>query len=162
VTREERDRLLARYRTGYAELTDALGGTTPAEIDWAPGSGEWSVRQIVHHLADADTFAAARLRRILTESDPAIPAYDEQVLAERLAYAVRPIEPALQVVDAVRAATVQVLDRLGEADWQRSGRHSEMGPYSVERWLEFNAAHAYDHAAQIRQVRAAWAARRPG
>lgn len=160
MTAAQRGHLVARYKTGYAEMADALRGLTPAELDWRPGSGEWSVREIVHHLADADTFAATRLRRLLTEADPAIPAYDEQVLAERLAYRARPIEPALQVVLAVRAASAQLLDHLGEADWLRTGRHSEMGPYSVERWLEFNAAHAYDHAAQVRQTRAAWAVRR--
>ena len=47
-----------------------------------------------------------------------------------------------------------------EAEWRRAGTHGEMGPYSAERWLEFNAAHAHDHAAQIRQTRAAWAAHR--
>ncbi len=159
MTTDERRALVARYKSGSAEVSEALRGIAPPELDWRPAPDEWSVREIVHHLADADTIAAARLRRLLTEDNPPIPAYDEQVLARRLQYAGRPIEPALQAIEALRATSAQLLDRLADADWRRSGTHSEMGPYSVERWLGFNAAHAYDHASQIRQTRAAWTAR---
>ena len=160
MTADERTALIARYRAGHAEVTAALRGLEAEALDWRPAPDQWSAREIVHHLADADTMAAARLRRILTEADPAIAAYDEQVLAERLRYRDRPIEPALRAIEAIRATTAEILDGLGEADWARAGTHSEMGPYSAARWLEFNAAHAVDHAAQIRQARAAWAARR--
>ena len=44
-------------------------------------------------------------------------------------------------------------DVRSEDEWQRTGTHEEMGPYSVERWLEVYAAHAHDHAAQIRRAR---------
>jgi hypothetical protein len=47
-----------------------------------------------------------------------------------------------------------------EADWQRAGTHSDSGPYSTERLLQTYAAHAHDHAAQIRKNREGWAARR--
>jgi len=160
MTADGRARLVARFKAGYAEVADALRGITPEELDWQPGSDEWSVREIVHHVADADTMGAARLRHILTEDNPPIPAYDDQVLAARLRYRERPIEPALLTIEALRACTAQLLDALTEAEWRRAGTHSEMGAFSAERWLEFNAAHAHDHATQIRQTRAAWTARR--
>jgi len=160
VSPEERSRLIARHKTGHAEVTDALRGIGLEELDWRPGPDAWSAREIVHHVADADTMAAARLRSILTEEAPPIAAYDEQVLARRFRYRERPIEPALRAIEALRATAAELLDGLTEADWHRAGTHSELGPYSVERWLEFNAAHAHDHAAQIRENRAAWASRR--
>ncbi|HEV8307793.1 MAG TPA: DinB family protein [Methylomirabilota bacterium] len=161
MTADERKSLIARYKAGPAEVTDALRGITPSELDWRPGGDEWSAREIVHHLADGDLIAAARLRRLLTEDAPRIEAFDEGIYARRFAYAARPIEPALQAIEAARATTAQILEQLGEADWRRVGTHSEMGPYSVERWLEINAVHAHDHAAQIRQNRDGWTARRP-
>jgi DinB superfamily len=160
VSPEERSRLVARHNAGHAEISEALRGIGPEELDWQPGPDAWSVREIVHHVADADTMAAARLRSILTEETPAIAAYDEQVLARRFRYRERPIEPALRAIAALRATAAELLGGLAEADWQRAGTHSELGPYSVERWLEFNAGHAHDHAAQIRENRAAWASRR--
>lgn len=158
MTAEERRALVARYQAGYAEVLEALRGLEPEALDWRPAPGEWSVREIVHHLADSETISGVRLRRLLVEEAPAIQAYDEALYARRLRYAERPIEPALRALEAARATTAQLLEGMTEADWRRAGTHSELGPYSVERWLEASAGHAHEHAAQIRRNRAAWAA----
>ena len=115
---------------------------------------------MVHHLADSETISGIRLRRLLTEDTPTIQGYDEQEYARRLRYQNRPMEPALEAFKAARATTAQLLDAMMEADWQRAGVHSESGPYSATRWLEIYAAHAHEHAGQIRQNRASWAAQR--
>ena len=49
----------------------------------------------------------------------------------------------------------QILQRLSEEQWQRTGTHTEDGPYGVEAWLETYAAHGHDHADQIRSAREA-------
>ncbi len=156
----ERQALIARYEAGYGEVVDALRGITPDELDWRPTPSEWSAREVVHHLADSETISGIRLRRLLAEDAPAIQGYDESVYARRLHYADRPIEPALRALEAARATTAQILHGMTDADWRRAGTHSESGPYSAERWLEIYAAHAHDHAGQVRRNRAAWAARR--
>ena len=56
---------------------------------------------------------------------------------------------------AVRASTAELLERLKEQDWGRAGTHTESGPYTMDDWLEIYAAHAFDHAEQIRRVRGA-------
>ena len=56
------------------------------------------------------------------------------------------------ILRAVREATADLLDRMTDADWTRTGTHSESGAYSAERWLEIYAAHAHDHADQIRRA----------
>lgn len=160
MTAEERSSLIARYRAGYEEVVAALRGITPEELDWRPAPSEWSAREVVHHLADSETISGIRLRRLLTEDNPQIQGYDEQHYVRRLRYAARPVEPALRALEAARATTVQLLDLMTEADWRRAGVHSESGPYGAEGWLEIYAAHAHDHAAQIRQNRAGRAAQR--
>jgi hypothetical protein len=110
---------------------------------------------VVHHLEDAELTGAVRLRRLLTEDAPFIPAFDEEVYRERLAYASRPIEPALDAIRAAHVTTTELLDGLTADAWTRTGTHSEEGPYSLERWLAFHAAHTHEHAAQIRQLRLA-------
>lgn len=160
MTRDERQQLIARYKAGYAEVVAALRGIGPEELDWRPAPGEWSAREVVHHLADSETVAGMRLRRLLTEDKPLIQGYDQDEYARRLRYQERPMEPALQAFEAVRATTAQLFDAMTEADWQRAGTHSEAGPYSTERLLQTYAAHAHDHAAQIRKNREGWAARR--
>lgn len=162
MTAGERAALIARYKVGYGEVEAALRGIAPAELDWRPAPGEWSAREIVHHLADSETISGIRLRRLLVEDSPTIQGYDQDEFARRLHYQDRAMEPALQAFQAARATTAQLLDAMSEADWQRTGVHTESGLYLATRWLQIYAEHAEIHAAQIRQNRAAWAEQRGG
>src|SRR5690349_24380123 len=149
---DERARLLERYRDGAGAVSDALAGATEADLDRRPpGDGEWTAREIVHHLADSESMAYIRLRRVLAEDDPLIQGYDEPEWARRLHYD-RPIEPSLAVARAVRASSAQLLASLDDAEWSRTGTHSESGSSGVERWLHIYAGHPADHAAQIRRA----------
>ena len=145
--------LIEQYKDGYRVVTEALEQITEAELDARPGTGGWSAREIVHHLADSEMTSAIRLRRLLAEDRPEIMGYDEEEFARRLYYD-RPIDASLEALRAARRTTAAILERLTEAEWAREGTHSESGRYTVEDWLEIYAAHAHDHAAQIRAARA--------
>ena len=151
---EGRAELIARYKAGVAEVEAALAGADEAELDAVPADGEWSARMVVHHLADSESNAYVRVRTLLAEDEPFIQGYDEGQFARRLHYD-RPTEVSLAVFRAVRASTAGLLDQLGDEDWNRSGTHSESGAYSMDDWLEIYAAHAFDHAEQIRRARQA-------
>jgi hypothetical protein len=143
--------LIKRYRDGHREVMDALDGIKENELDRS-ASGEWTPREIAHHLADSEMNGAIRLRRLLAETAPAISGYDEAAYAKKLTLD-RPIHPSLEAMRGARESTAQLLDRLTEDDWKRAGTHSERGKYTVEDWLTIYAAHAHDHAAQIRRSR---------
>lgn len=150
---DDRQQLLERYRTGVAAVDKAVEGITDDELDRRPsGEGEWTAREVIHHLADSESMAYIRLRRLLAEDEPVIQGYDEPEWARRLHYD-RPIEPSLAVVRAVRGSSHQLLEALSEREWSRTGTHSESGQYSVEGWLRIYADHCHDHAAQIRRAR---------
>jgi DinB superfamily len=108
---------------------------------------------VIHHLPDSESNSYLRVRKLLAEDDPMIQGYDQERFAQRLQYE-RPAENSLAVFRAVRASTAELLDRLGDEDWSRAGTHSESGAYSMEDWLETYAAHAFDHADQIRRAAA--------
>ena len=112
------------------------------------------------HCADAEGNAHLRLRYLLAEKDPLIVAFDQEAWARALDYARRPLAPALATVFAVRANTVPLLRAMPEDGWSRSGRHTEMGVFTVERWLELYAGHLEDHARQIEANLGAWRAQR--
>ena len=147
-----REWLMDRYASAADAVDDALGGIDEADLDRRPPSGEWTARQIVHHLADSESMAYVRLRRVIAEDDPIIAGYDEPEWARRLHYD-RPIEPSLAVLRAVRASSHQLLTALTPDEWARSGTHSDSGSYSVERWLAIYAEHSHEHADQIRRAR---------
>ena len=154
MTHEERDALLARYRDGAAEFAAAVAGVTASELDAHPVEGEWSIREIAHHLADSELTSAVRLRRLIAEDDAAILGYDERSFTDRLHATERSISSSVEAAAAARASTLTILECLTDDEWTRTGTHSESGAYGVEKWLEIYAQHAHGHADQIRRARA--------
>jgi hypothetical protein len=153
VDQTERSALIDQYRTGTSDVEDALTGVTDDELDRPPADpADWTARQVTHHLADSETMAYIRLRRLLAEDAPVIGGYDEPEWARRLHYE-RPIDSSVTVLAAVRDASLELLERLTDADWTRTGTHSDSGPYGVEDWLRIYAVHAHEHADQIRTAR---------
>ena len=84
--------------------------------------------------------------------------YDQDAWARIFDYHARPLEPALSVVEAVRAHTTALLRTLPDDAWSRAGRHSESGTYSMEAWLRIYSDHLEGHARQIERNLDAWRA----
>jgi len=147
----KRDALISRFREGYAAVEQAVDGLTDDDLDRPGPEGGWTPRQVVHHLADSEATAYVRLRKLIAEDEAIIQAYDEPEFARRLHYD-RPIGSSLAVLQAVRAASLELLESLTPTEWDRRGTHAESGAYSVDDWLRIYAGHSLDHAAQIREA----------
>ena len=159
MTPEEREKLITQYSEGYEEVVKSLEGFPANQLTARPLEGKWTACEIVHHLADSEMTSAIRLRKLLAEERAAIQNYDEAGFAVRLKYNERPIQHALDAFRAARATTTELLKMASEDDWRREGSHPEHARYSVEDWLRIYAAHAHNHAAQIRRLREALASR---
>jgi hypothetical protein len=157
MTSEDRNRLIAQYAAGYKEVHAALEGFPAAALTAHPFPGKWSAREIVHHLADSESFSAQRLRKLLSEEHPVIQGYDQDAWAVLLRYNLRDHAPALELFRAVRATTAQLLPEMTDEDWKRAGWHMESGLYTASTWLQIYAVHAHNHAAQIARLKAALA-----
>jgi hypothetical protein len=153
MTNEERNELIAKYAAGYDEVVRALEGLSAEDLTAHPIDGKWSAAEIVQHLADSEMTSAIRLRRLLVEDKPEIQGYNQDLFATRLLYNDRDIAPALHAFRGARATTVQLLERMTAEDWLLEGTHSESGRYTAEDWLRIYAAHAHDHACQIRRLK---------
>jgi len=149
---EERAQLIKRYRDGHRMVMQAFEGITEKELDRSADEGEWTPRQIAHHLADSEMMSAIRIRRLLTEDKPVIFGYDEKAFAEKLT-SDRPIQPSLEAMHWARETCAQLLERMTEDDWRIVGTHTESGRYTPEDWLRIYASHGHDHAEQIKRSR---------
>jgi hypothetical protein len=150
---QERQDLIAKYKDGYDEVLRSLEGFPNELLTAHPITGKWSAAEIVHHLADSETTSGLRLRRLLVEDHPLIQGYDQDAYADRLHYNQRDTAASLDALRTARSTTSQLFEFMSEEDWNREGTHSESGSYSVEDWLTIYAAHAHNHAAQIRRLR---------
>jgi hypothetical protein len=96
INADERAALIKLYKDGHRAVMDAFRGVADEELDRS-ASGEWTPRQIAHHLADSEMTSGIRLRRLIVEENPVIQGYDEAEFAMRLT-SDRPIGPSLEVM----------------------------------------------------------------
>lgn len=160
MTPDERTTLIARYQAGPAELEAAWNELPPEVQRWKPSPQDWSAHEIVVHCADSETYAATRIRLLVTSPTPLIVGYDQEQWVTDLGYEETPVETAFAVVSAVRAHTSLLLPRLTDAQWQAVGTHTDDGAFAASDWLEGYGNHLHIHAAQIRDNLARWHASR--
>ena len=147
----ERPELLIAYLESTSEIELVLGELSENQLESREGPSEWSVRQIVHHLADNEVADAMRLRQMLAHDSPLIVPFDELLFTERLHYE-REIESSVATFFALRTSSGAILEQISDADWSRSGRHEEHDRYSVEILVQKNIEHDRAHVDQIRRA----------
>jgi hypothetical protein len=147
MTPEERALLIKRYEDGFAAFVEALDSVPETRLDFAP-AGQWSARQIAHHVADAEVVRAYRLRQLLAQDAPQIPGFDEQQFVAKLHY-YRPVAASMALFKAAVASNVELLTLVFPEDWLRAGHHEEFGVFTLEDWLQRAASHSYEHAEQL-------------
>ena len=152
----ERVKRIEQYEQGPERLRQALALVPDEVVKWRPAPGRWSVHEIVCHCADSEVNAYARLRYLLAEQSPVILGYDQDEWARIFDYHALPMGPSLAIVESVRAGTTALLKRLTEDAWTRTGRHTESGEYTVDRWLTIYSDHVEGHARQIERNLEAW------
>lgn len=159
MSRAEREPLVDQYARGPGRLREALAKVPKEALQWRPGPGRWSVHEVVVHCADSEANAALRIRYLVAETAPLIVGYDQDAWVRLFDSHAQPLEEALAAAASARDRTVPLLRRMTDADWAKTGRHTESGPYSAEDWLRIYAAHLEGHARQIERNTEAWAAR---
>jgi len=133
------------------ELRTVVDGC--GDLDHPIREGAWSIRQLVHHLADSHMQAFARTKHVLTEETPTIVAYDEVAWA-RLADAALPPEASLDFLEALHVRWVEVLRGMSPDDLARPYRIAGSDVVRQAWRLPLTYAwHGVHHAAQIRQAR---------
>jgi len=130
------------------QLRQCLRPLSDAKIDTPYREGGWTVRQLVHHIADSHMTALFRVHKALSEESPSVPGYDEAAFAKLSDYKA-PIEWSLTIIEGVHARWVLLLQSLTEAQWQRSFLHSERGPQKIDFTTLNYAWHSRHHLAHI-------------
>lgn len=125
------DRQLIEAFADTARLAQSVAGLTREELLAKPGPGDWSIQQVVIHMADSDEIAIDRMKRIIIEDQPAQLWADETAYAEKLFNDDQSIEDALLIFEAGRRQFARVLRRLADDAFERVGIHNKKGPVSL-------------------------------
>ncbi len=153
ITVEQRREWLDQIAEAPARLRAAIEGLSPQQLDTPYRPGGWTVRQVVHHLPDSHLNAYVRFRLALTEDEPVIKPYAEDRWAELADAKTGPVEPSLDLLEALHDRWVRLLRSLAPADWARTFRHPERGVMTLDHTLGLYAWHGRHHVAQIQAAR---------
>jgi hypothetical protein len=134
-------------------LRAAVDGLGAAQLDTPYREGGWTVRQLVHHVADSHMNAYIRIRLALTEDWPTVKGYNEKLWAELHDATTAPPDLSLRLLDALHYRWVLLLRSLSEDQWQRGYTHSENGRQSIAEAVAMYDWHSRHHTAHIVELR---------
>lgn len=134
-------------------LAAALEGLTEEQLDAPYRDGGWTIRQLVHHVADSHLNAFVRLRLALTEEAPAIQAYDQDRWAGLVDSKTAPVGLSVQLLEALHRRWSIVLESLEPAEFDRPLNHPEIGEITVGQLTAIYGWHSRHHVAHVTAAR---------
>ena len=152
ITAADRTGAIATLAELPETLRNAVEGLSFSQLSTPYREGGWTVRQVVHHIADSHMNAFIRVRLALTEDWPTIKPYNEAAWAE-LHDSAAPVEWSLELIEALHARWVMLLQSLEDSQWARGFTHPERGPMTIERATLIYAWHSRHHVAHITHLR---------
>jgi hypothetical protein len=153
VTPEKRRAWIDEIAGLPGRARQATTGLSAEQLDTTYRDGGWTVRQVVHHLADSHMNSFTRFKLALTETSPQIKAYDQDAWS-KTADAARPdIELSLRLLEGLHARWTALLSAMAPEDFARTFVHPENGVQTLERTLQTYAWHCRHHVAHITELR---------
>ncbi|HLX76791.1 MAG TPA: putative metal-dependent hydrolase [Terriglobales bacterium] len=153
VPAQGRARLIAQIAEAPVRLRAAVEGLSPQQLDTPYRPQGWTVRQVVHHVPDSHMNAYIRFKLALTETEPTIKPYEQQLWAELADTRQTPIETSLTLLECLHRRWVLLLQSIPEDDWKRTFRHPELGILHLDTNLALYAWHGRHHVAHITGLR---------
>lgn len=135
-------------------LRAAVNGLSHAQIDTPYREGGWTVRQVVHHVADSHAVCLMRFKLALTEDWPTINPYDEAAWANLPDSRLLPVEVSVSLIEALHGRWVALLESLTENDFHKGFIHPERGRLDLGTTLAIYDWHSRHHTAHITALRA--------
>jgi hypothetical protein len=147
---KERNEKIELYGRGFDLLTAALAEVPKEAWKFKPAPPEWSVHEIIIHLADSESNAALRARKLIVEPGGVLMGYDQDRWANELNYHGQSYEDALETVRLVRKTTYELLKKQPDEVFTHVAKHPEYKePYTFEMWIDLYSGHIPAHIEQI-------------
>ena len=150
---EERAILIDEISATPEKMRAAVSGLSAEELDTPYRPGGWTVRQVVHHVPESHLNSYIRFKLAMTEDQPTIKPYFEDRWAQLPDAIVSPIEPSLDLLEALHQRWVWFLRSLKDEDFDRTFQHPELGQVNLHKNLALYAWHGRHHVAHITTLR---------
>jgi len=141
------------FETGGRKLRSAIAGLTHKDLLWVPppgaGIGRWSIQQVVLHLMDDELIWTSRMKLIIAEDNPQILGFDESKFAANLFPEEQDAQTAVEIIELNRGLFSTVLRNLHDAAFTRTGRHNDLGSFTLEQGVQWTIEHLEHHSLYI-------------
>lgn len=154
VTVSKRQRWLQQMAEMPGRLAAALSGLDDRQLGTPYREGGWTLRQVVHHLADAHINGFVRFKLALTEDLPPIKTYEEALWAETADGREAPVEVSIQLLAALHQRWIILLESLSEPQFDCAFSHPQRGLMMIDKAIQLYAWHGLHHTAHITAFRA--------
>lgn len=150
---ERRRAAIAEIAALPNRLAEAVANLSDEQLDTPYRPDGWSIRQLVHHVADSHVNSYTRFKRAVTEPTPTIRGYDQAAWAELPEARSEAIGISLDLLQALHARWVAFLRRLPEEAWSRELIYPEFGTITLDTLLEMYAWHSNHHVHHVLEAR---------
>lgn len=148
--------LFSRYTEGYDLLINQIQQIPPEAIHFKPHPEEWSISEIIVHLADSEVCGFFRAKIIIAENGSEVTICDRRVWAETLHYDRMNYLDALELIKLLRKNLNQLLSLIDDKTWSNYIYDPESGKVTLRDWIQICVDHIDIHAQQIRQTFHNW------
>lgn len=153
ITADTRRACISLIKSLPSDLRASVEALPASKLDTPYRPGGWTVRQVVHHVADSHMNAYVRFRLALTEDAPVVRPYEESLWAELTDARGSNPSVSLALLDALHTRLVTLLESLTPAQFERTATHPAQGPISVDWLLQMYAWHGRHHVGHVGIVR---------
>ncbi len=153
ITQSRRNTFIKEIADLPESLRSAVNGMSVEKLDTPYRPDGWTIKQVVHHLADSHLNSYIRFKMALTEEEPTIKPYHEDRWAELADSRNTPIEISLTLLDALHAKWVILMQSLSDQEFERAFRHPDLGIVTLNKALAIYAWHGKHHVAHITCLR---------
>ncbi|GLC89519.1 YfiT family bacillithiol transferase [Lysinibacillus piscis] len=148
VGKDQVDGWIEEIRLFPSKLASTLSGASEQALEKTYREGGWTVKQLVHHLADSHMNSYIRFKLALTEDTPTIKPYDEAAWA-KLPDSEMPITTSYKLIEYLHERWVYLLTSFTEEQWQATFNHPDAGIMTLEKALALYVWHGKHHLAHI-------------
>ena len=147
------EQLVEQYKQGYPKILKELEGLTEEQLLFKPSEKSWSIREIIIHVSDAELVHIHRMKAVLSEDNPILTAFDQDLWTTRLNSQYVDHQLYLQLFKSMRESFLPILHHLTEQDYLRIGTHNQAGQFTFKEILEHSIEHIDIHIRQIRRIK---------
>ena len=154
LSKQERTKLIDNIRKLPGILENAVRQLNESQLDTPYREGGWTVRQVVHHLADSHMNAYIRMKLVLMEVHPTLKGYDQNAWALSADTSL-PVAHSVAILKGLHGRWAHLLDTAPDDSWSRTAFHTENGEMTLDSLLTIYGHHGENHVKQITDLRSA-------